>query len=208
MDSKELKRIVLITFFVSLIWVLIQVSIGIELLSFQGIKAAFSATLVLSVWWWFYFNYGWKIKWFNRILYKENINGTWFGNYESQSIETGDVYTGEICLVIKQNYLNLNITSITEKYKNYSYSEELHLKDGKKQLIYVYSQDELSSTDHHIRKGTSDVELIASEDNSELSGKFWTNSGTVGSMAFTKIDNGHIMFFNKAKEIFKESGVR
>lgn len=208
MESKELSRIVVITFTISLLYVLIQVSTGIELLSFQGVKAAFSATMVLSVWWWFYFNYGWKIKWFNRILYKENINGTWFGNYESTNIETGQVYKGEICLVIKQNYLNLNITSITEKYKNYSYSEELNFQDGKKQLIYVYSQDELSSTDHHVRKGTSDIELIASEDKSELNGKFWTNSGTVGSMFFTKISNGHIMFFNNAKKTFEESVVR
>lgn len=88
-DSKELKRIVLITFVVSLFFVLIQVSIGIDLASFQGVKAAFSATLALSVWWWFYFNYGWKIKWFNLILYKENIHGTWFGKYESTSIDTG-----------------------------------------------------------------------------------------------------------------------
>lgn len=104
--------------------------------------------------------------------------------------------------------MNLNITSITEKYKNYSYSEELHFKDGKKQLIYVYSQDELSSTDHHVRKSTSDVELIVSEDNSELSGKFWTNSGTVGRMSFAKIYNRYIAFFNKYKEIFKESEAR
>lgn len=207
MRSQEFSRIVIITFFISLLFVIIQSLTGVELLSFKGIKAAFSATFVLSVWWWFYFNYGWKIKWFNLILYKENINGTWFGNYESKNLETGEVYTGEICLVIKQNYLNINITSITEKYRNYSYSEELNFEDGKKQLIYVYSQEELSSTDHHVRKGTSEIELTTSEDKSELYGKFWTNSGSVGALSFTKISKKHIMFFNKAKKAFEESEV-
>lgn len=206
MRSKELNRIVLITLSISLVFIIILVaSTGVELLSFQGIKGALSVTVILSAWWWFYFKYGWKLKWFNRILYKENINGTWFGNYKSTDIKTGKVYEGEICLVLKQNYLNIKITSITEKYKNYSYSEKLILKDEKKQLVYVYKQDELSPTDHHVRKGASDIELTTSEDKSELVGKFWTNSGTIGSLSFTKISNEHIMFFKEAKKTFEES---
>jgi hypothetical protein len=207
MKGEELKRIVIITFCISLLFVVIQALIGIELLSFNGIKAAFSATFILSVWWWFYFNYGWKIKWINLILYKENINGTWFGNYESTQIKTGHIYTGQISLVIKQNFLTINITSITDKFKNYSFSEELNFKDERKQLIYVYSQDELSLTDHNIRKGISDLDLTTSADKSVLYGTFWTNNGTIGSLTFTKISNNHIMFFDKAKETFEESVV-
>ncbi|WP_053361937.1 hypothetical protein [Bacillus sp. FJAT-27251] len=208
MKGEESQRIVIITFCISLLFVLVQVLIGSELLSFSGIKAAFSATLVLSAWWWFYFNYGWKIKLFNLILYKENINGTWFGNYESKDLEKGTIYKGEICLVIKQNFLNIKITSITNRFKSYSYSEELNCKDEKKQLIYVYSQDEISSDDHNIRKGTSELELTKFEGKSELYGKFWTNTGTIGSLTFTQISNKHIMFFDKAKKIFEESEVK
>ena len=43
-------------------------------------------------------------------------------------IKTGEVYKGEISLVIKQNFLTIKITSITNKFKNYSYSEELICK--------------------------------------------------------------------------------
>ena len=208
MKGEKLKRIVIITFCISLLFVFVQALLGVELLSFNGMKAAFSATLILSVWWWFYFNYGWKIKWFNLILYEENINGTWFGNYESTDIKADTVFKGEISLVIKQNFLTIKITSITSKYKTYSYSEEFNCKDEKKQLIYVYSQDELSSTDHNTRKGVSDLELTTSNDKSMLYGKFWTNSGTIGSLTFTKISKSHIMFFDKAKHLFEESGTR
>jgi hypothetical protein len=206
MKSEELNRIVIITFCISLLFVIVQAILGIELLSFYGIKASFSATIFLSVWWWFYFKYGWKIKWLNLILYKENINGTWFGDYESTDLKTETIYKGEISLVIKQNFLTIKMTSITNKYKTYSYSEELNFKDEKKQLKYVYSQEKLSSTNHHTRKGTSDLELTISADKSELYGKFWTNSGTIGSLTFTKISIKHIMFFDKAKELFEECG--
>lgn len=201
MKSEELKRIVLITFVISLLFVIAQAFIGVDLLSFNGVKAAFSATFVLSVWWWFYFNYGWKIKFLNLILYRQNINGTWFGNYESKDIHTGEIYKGEISLVIKQKYLTIKITSITNRFKNYSYSEELICIDEKNQLIYVYSQNELSSIDHNTRKGTSELELTTSEDKSVLYGKFWTNNGTVGFLNFTKISDRHIMFFEKAEEL-------
>jgi hypothetical protein len=207
MKREELGRIVIITVCISLIFVIVQELTGIELLSFHGIKAALSATTVLSIWWWFYFNYGWKVKFLNLILYRENINGTWFGTYESKDLKTDKIYTGQISLVIKQNYLATKVTSITNRYKSFSYSEELNNKDEKKQLIYVYSQDELSSSDHNTRKGTSDLELIISAEKTGLYGKFWTNAGSVGYLSVNKISSKHIMFFDKAKEMYKESGV-
>lgn len=208
MEDKELRRIVIITFFISLLLIIVLAILGIEMSSFNGVKSALSATAILSIWWWFYFNYGWKIKFFNLILYKENINGTWFGNYESTDIKTGKVYKGEISLVVKQNFLKMKITSITNKYKSHSYSEELNCKDEKNQLIYVYSQDELSSKDHNTRKGASDLELTISDGKSVLYGKFWTNSGTVGLLNFTQISKEHIMFFDNAKQLFEESETR
>lgn len=207
MKKEELSRIVLITFVVTLLFVVIQSITGATLSSIYGIKAAFSATAVLSIWWWFYFNYGWKVKGLKHILYRENINGTWFGSYESKDLKTGTEYKGEISLVIKQNYLNTKITSITDKYKSFSYSEELTVTDGKKQLIYVYSQDELSSSDHNTRKGTSDLELILSAEKSEMYGKFWTTHGSIGHLSVNKVSKKHIMFFEKAKKVCEESAV-
>ncbi|MEC1524444.1 hypothetical protein P9D43_20795 [Neobacillus niacini] len=205
MKAEESKRIVVITIVISLLFVIILSLRGVNLGSFAGIKAASSATLILTVWWWFYFKYGWKIKWLNLILYKENINGTWFGEYQSTDLSKGNIYTGQISLVIKQNYLTIKITSITERYKNYSYSEELNFQDEKNRLIYVYSQEKLSPINHITRKGTSELELTLSDDKSVLDGKFYTNNGTIGSLVFTKISHKHIMFFDKAKEMFEES---
>ncbi|TCN04610.1 hypothetical protein EV581_1198 [Bacillus sp. BK006] len=201
MDKEEQLRIVLVTFVISVICIAILELINVQILSLNWIKSSFSIFTILTIWWFFYFNYGWKWPLLRLILRRENINGTWFGTYESKSLNNNKIYKGEISLVIKQNYLNIDITSLTERYTSYSYSEVLtHKKKSEKnELVYVYSQKELSPSDHNIRKGTSELELTISKEKSTLYGKFWTNSGTVGHLEVKKIGNNFIEFFEDAK---------
>jgi hypothetical protein len=137
----------------------------------------------------------------NRILFKKNINGTWFGIYESVDTNNGNRFSGEISLVIKQNFLNLHISSCTEKYKNNSYSEMLShdKKSDKNKLVYVYAQEEVNVLDQFIRKGTTELELTMDKNKAELYGKFWTNSGTVGQLKLMNVSKEHIEFFEEAK---------
>ncbi|OMD37539.1 hypothetical protein [Paenibacillus odorifer] len=207
MDKEEQKRIVLITFVLSLLSILVLLLINIRLISVHGIKTALSISTFLTFWWAFYFHIGWKIPILNKILYKENISGTWFGTYDSTDIKSNNSFNGEISLVIKQNFLDLHITSYTEKYKNNSYSEMLTMdkKSERNRLVYVYSQEEVSSSDQFIRKGTSELELSLYKNKAELYGKFWTNSGTIGQLKLRNVTKDYIEFFDDAK-IMAEGG--
>ncbi|NOU84246.1 hypothetical protein GC102_00375 [Paenibacillus sp. LMG 31460] len=201
MDKEEQQRIVLITFILSLISVLVLLFTNIRLLSIHGVKTAFSISTFLTLWWAFYFHFGWKIPRLNKILYKENISGTWFGTYESVDIKSNKTYIGEISLVIKQNFLNLHITSYTERYKNNSYSEILSLdkRSEKNKLVYVYSQEEVNTIDQFIRKGTTELELTLNESRAEFYGKFWTNTGTIGQLRLRNVSKEYLEFFEEAK---------
>jgi hypothetical protein len=207
MTSKEQQRIAIVTFIISLICVLVLIMVDVQLLSFNGIKTAFSISTIIILWWTFYFNSGWKIPLIRKILYKENINGTWFGMYESGPIESEEpTYKGEISLVIKQSYLYIDITSSTEKYTNYSYSEVLtHSKKSKRtKLVYVYAQEEISAKDHNIRRGTSELDLTLSKDKDSLYGKFWTNGGTLGQLKLTRVSKNHLVQFEDARKKAQE----
>jgi hypothetical protein len=209
MEKEEQKRIILITFVLSLACIIILLLFQVKLVSIKGVKTALSIPAILTLWWAFYFRYGWKVPMLNKILYKENINGTWFGTYESREINNeNNRYNGDISLVIKQSFLTLNITSSTEKYKNYSYIEMLTLnkKSDTTKLVYVYSQEEVNAVDHFIRKGTSELGLTLNNEKSELYGKFWTNNGTLGQLKLTHISKEYIEFFENARTMAKKGG--
>ncbi len=206
MNKEEQLRIVVITLIICCICVVIFEVFNIKILTLHWIRSMFSISTVLTFWWGFYFKYGWRIPILNCILKKEDINGTWFGKYESKRLIDNAIFTGEISLVIKQSYLNIDITSYTEKYTSYSYSEVLakEKKSERNELIYVYSQKQLSSYDHNIRKGTSELELTINKAKAELYGKFWTNSASVGHLKVKRVSKNHIVFFEDAKLKFKE----
>jgi len=199
MKEDELNRIIKVTIYICIVILLIQVFRGIDLKTIDGVKSILSLTTIIPFFWAFYFGFGWKVKGLNKILYKENINGTWFGKYESKMLETGQEFKGDIALVIKQNYIRVKVILITDKFKSFSFSEDLNNEDDKNQLVYIYSQDEFSFNDHSTRKGATDLELVKGSDKSELYGKFWTNHGSVGHLTVNKISDKHIMVFEEAK---------
>jgi len=208
MGKDEQQRIVLITFILTLLSVMVLLLIDVRLFSIHGVKTAFSISTFLTIWWGFYFHFGWKVPILKKILYKENISGTWFGTYESVNVKSNQIYTGEIALVIKQNFLNLHITSYTDRFKNNSYSEILTLdkKSEKNKLVYVYAQEEINALDQLIRKGTTELELTINKNKVEFYGKFWTNHSTIGQLRLKNISKEYIEFFDDAKSKVSPGG--
>ena len=81
----EQKRIVLISY---LVGILLNLLIGFIIENFPGTEAIISSVKtisILTVWWWFYFKIGWKLPLIKKILPRINLNGTWFGEYESRN---------------------------------------------------------------------------------------------------------------------------
>lgn len=204
MKSKQQSRIVYISYVVGIVFSFILSYLKKVNFEYYGIIGAIKASTILTIWWFFYFNFGWKIPIFNKILYKININGTWYGKYESVVPNTEKINTGDIVIRIKQNFLDISIISYTEKYKNYSHSEELKYdeKSDINGLIYVYSQKENSPLDLSERNGTADLQILKSDDTYSLSGEFWTILGTKGKLNLIRVNKKTVDSFEEGKKLY------
>ena len=205
----EQKRIIFISYLagisLNLLIEFIPEFIPENLLEIEAIISSLKTVSILTGWWWFYFKIGWKLPVLKKILPRINLNGTWFGEYESQD-QKKEVFSGEIAVRIKQDYLSISLNSFTEKYKNYSYSEELRYdeKSDIYDIVYVYSQKENSIGDTAQRNGTSELILIKNIDNEySLEGDFWTIHGTKGRICVRRISKKHIDTFSEAKSAGK-----
>ncbi|MDF2586367.1 MAG: hypothetical protein K0S41_208 [Anaerocolumna sp.] len=210
MDKNTQLKIVTISYIISVVGSFIINYLKIKNIDFHGVVDAIKVSSILTFWWLFYFKIGWKIPILKKVLFRINLEGTWFGTYESCSIKENITYSGEIALRIKQDFLNVSIISFTDKFKNYSYSEELKYeeKSNMHELVYVYSQKENSISDRNSRNGASELKLILNNTNNtqKLEGDFWTSVGSRGVLKVTKISKKVVSSFEEAKKIYKQSG--
>lgn len=207
MNKEEQIKVVSISYFISIIASLILNYLKFSYFNIDGILSAIRVSTILTVWWIFYFDKGWKIKYLNKILYRINLNGTWYGEYKSGNIDNDNIYNGEIVIRIKQSFLSLSINSYTEKYGNYSYSEVLKYdeKRGTHGIVYVYSQKENNPLDLTARNGTA--ELIVSEDGDvyKMIGEFWTILGSRGKLEVTRVSDKIVDSFSEGKKLYNDS---
>lgn len=61
MRKDEVTRISFVTIFICIIYIIVIQFSGQNLLTKSGVKSAFSVSVIISLWWVFYFNWGWKI---------------------------------------------------------------------------------------------------------------------------------------------------
>ncbi|MBE9092445.1 hypothetical protein [Tychonema sp. LEGE 07203] len=158
---------------------------------------------ILTLWWLFYFKYGWRLPGINKlIIFRVDLNGTWFGSYQSLDSQNQEA-KGEIGIRIKQDFLTISLKSFTEKFNNYSYSEEVKYdeKSDTYGVVYVYSQKENNILDTSHRNGTSELTFKKSDDALYLEGTFWTAHGTKGELSVRRITKKQIDTFKETKII-------
>lgn len=202
MKKDDINRILLITSAITATYIVSLQLFGIDTFSINGLKKVSSVFSVLVLLWGLYFSYGWKLPFLKKILPKTNLNGTWFGTYSSKDY-VGNEYNGEIALVIRQSFLNINVTSYTDKYLSYSFAETLlHNKDSESnQLVYLYSQNEFDPTDEKVRRGTSELHLLCEVNGKTLFGEFWTNSNSKGTLKVQHLTSTYNGSFNDIKQL-------
>jgi hypothetical protein len=219
MNYKEQNKIIIISYIVSIsasfiITKFITNLSGLEVVSshlnvptilISGLEAAIShlnVPTILTLWWLFYFKYGWTLPGIKWIVFRVNLNGTWFGSYQSFDSKNQEA-KGEIGIRIKQDFLTISLKSFTEKFNNYSYSEEVKYEEKSETygVVYVYSQKENNILDTSQRNGTSELTLKKSDDTLYLEGVFWTAHGTNGKLSVRKITEKQIDTFKETKSI-------
>jgi hypothetical protein len=203
MKYKEQNQIIFISYLVS-----ISASFIITkfITNFSGLEVVLSnlkVSTILTFWWLFYFKCGWRLPGLNKLIIpRVDLNGTWFGSYESSDNQNQQA-KGEIGIRIKQDFLTISLKSFTEKFNNYSYSEEVKYEEKSDTygVVYVYSQKENNILDISQRNGTSELTLKNIGDKLCLEGTFWTVHGTKGKLSVTRITKKQIDTFEETKSI-------
>jgi hypothetical protein len=203
MKENEQMQIVTISYAVSIIGTFLLDYLIKNISILNGVISSIKVSTLLTLWWLFYFKLGWRIPGLNQVLYRINLKGTWFGTYNSMNLETKVPASGEIGLRIYQDFLNISIKSYTDKYQNFSYSEEIKFEKKSKShgLVYVYSQKENNSLDLNQRNGTAELQVKKCKGKLRLEGEFWTVHGTKGKLNVERISKRAIDTFGEAKEL-------
>jgi len=200
MNKELLIRILQATVIIVILLIFLFLSFGINVFTLAGVSKLPSILSLVVLFWGFYFSIGWKWPVLKSIAKRENLNGTWFGTYTSKNQLTSTVFDGEIAVVIRQNFLVVDVKSFTDKYINYSYGEALNYdnKSDKHQLIYLYSQNDFKPTDDNERRGTSELQIHYDFKSKELFGNFWTNHNSQGYLNLKQISSKQAKSFNEA----------
>ncbi|MDM1503941.1 hypothetical protein HX071_17320 [Myroides marinus] len=205
MKKEELSKFVYISITISacltLLYIFFTKSNNLNTF-FRG--TSLSITCV-TLFWTFYFTLGWKIKGLKNIFYKPDLNGTWKGTLISDwKDENGNgVKPKEIFIIIRQNFLRIHFTTLTDTFVGYSYSETFNIKKdtGLKNVVYLYRKDTSQNNDEDLREGATELRLIISASQKHLSGKYWTNTKTQGRIEVSHISDKHVDSFNIAKSL-------
>lgn len=164
---------------------------------------AFSGIITLTVFfWWFYFKHGWKWYGLKNIVYKPNLNGTWVGTFKSdwKDKDGKGIPKADMVLVIRQDFLSINITTFTQNFSSYSYGESFLVDDrtGKRRLIYLYSKNPMQPNQADDRQGTCELQVFGKPEN-ELVGVYWTHNKTNGFIKVKHKSKDHVETFGDAK---------
>ena len=203
MNYQEQNKIIFISYIVSISASFIITKFITNLSELEGVISHLNVPTILTLWWLFYFKYGWRLPGINKlIISRVDLNGTWFGSYKSLDSKNQET-KGEIGIRIKQDFLTISLKSFTEKFNNYSYSEEVKYeeKSDTSGVVYVYSQKENNILDTSQRNGTSELTFKKIGDELYLEGIFWTAHGTKGELSVRRITKKQIDTFKETKSI-------
>jgi len=173
----------------------------------NGLRAISFGITSTTLFWAFYFSYGWKFWAFNKIFYRPNLSGTWSGILKSDwKNENGDkIGDIEFYIVIRQSFLRIHFTTFTDSFIGTSYSETLSLKKetGLKNVTYLYRKETSQDDDEFLQEGATELRLINSNPR-KLEGKYWSNQKTNGKIDVSFISKEIVDSFNDAKSLNKQ----
>ncbi len=206
MDKNILNRILQVTVIMVVAGIFLLTLFSINIFALTGLTKIPTLISGIVFIWALYFTWGWKLLYLRKLVFRENLNGTWYGTYRSKGISTNTKFEGEIALVIRQSFLSVNVTSYTERYINNSFGEALnHQPDNDShQLVYLYSQFEFKPSDDNSRKGATELTLYVDLKKRKLFGNFWTNHDSVGNLNLVRISKKHCKSFKAAQKLQKK----
>lgn len=205
MKKDELKLIVTISIVLAtLIGVVYIIIIDKKFSLSYGSRAVSFGITITTLFWAFYFSYGWKCWGLNKLFYRPNLSGTWSGILKSDWEDGNGKKVGDIefYLVIRQSFLRIHFTTFTNSFIGTSYSETMALKKetGLKNVAYLYRKDTSQDDNEILQEGASELRLIDSNPR-ELIGRYWSNQKTNGKINVSFVSSKIVDSFNDAKSL-------
>jgi len=201
MTKKDFDSIMRITAYLTIISAAAYISLTNSTFNLVTVsRSASSAFTIVSVFWWFYFKWGWKLKIFSWILYRPNLNGTWSGTLESDFMKDGvRIPIKQFHIVVRHSFLTLHVKTYTESYTGVSYVEAIKFKEavGLKKLVYLYRQETSQNLESASQLGGAELELLG-PDLKRLAGKYWTNTKTQGEIKLEFVSDKQVDSFEDA----------
>jgi hypothetical protein len=178
-----------------LIWLLLLSLSGVQLqatwIAFKQLPTVLSIEVIL---WGLFAKWGWRYKIFQGWLVPfPYLQGTWRGKLSSTWINPNTQHQFEpidVILVVRQTFINIHCTLMTEESESSSYSASIHIDpdSNERQLVYSYSNKPRTSIRDRspIHDGTASL-LVIGKPPRKLRGEYWTNRKTTGeiSLEFT-----------------------
>jgi hypothetical protein len=205
MKKNELNIIVTISIFSAIIIGIMYLWLISPILDVKnGFRAISSGVTFVTFFWGLYFKWGWKMFGLKSLFYRPNLNGTWAGEIISDWVDKNGkiIKPKTIFIVVRQNFLTVNITTFTDNFIGKSYSETLTLNKfrGVKNLAYLYRKETSYSGDNKNNEGATELRLIES-DVMKLEGKYWSNIKTNGSLKLNFISEKKVDSYEDALKL-------
>lgn len=198
MNTSQINRFIQISItFAIALWLIAFLSIDNGKWTLSSVRYISPIALIVSIFWGVYFTKGWKAPLLKNILYKPDISGTWYGTLTS-NYEPNNLRKIELVLVIRQTFLEINITGLSSEMAYQSYGEAFSYdkERQKRKLSYMYSpisNDLQTATE---RKGSAEIDIFG-EPCCEMKGFYWTSSKSNGPIEFVKVSDSHIETFQE-----------
>jgi len=202
MKKEELKIIVSISIGLALILAILYLTYNeLELNLENGIRSISLGITATTLFWTFYFSFGWKLPLLNKIFYRPNLNGTWYGTLISDwEDENGNIIDPkDFFIVIRQSFLRIHFTTFTDNFVGISYSETFSLSKerGIKNVAYLFRKDTSQNNNEILQEGATELRLIEALER-KLEGKYWSNRKTNGTIKVKFINSIHVDSFEEA----------
>lgn len=155
----------------------------------------------------------WKLPVFVRQGPVPDLNGTWLGEYEAEWIDaqgTRNQKTALAILSVKQTFTSLSVKLVAEESKSYSVlSHVTQLESGEYRINYEYSNTPLLKFRQKMPPHLGSAELtIASSRGRTLTGEYWTNRLSQGSLSFKWISDSVVSTVEAAQQLPDKSSER
>jgi hypothetical protein len=160
--------------------------------SITNILRAFTTALTVTVaLFWLFYKWCWKMGPIPKLLGRPAIEGIWIGQLRSDYARPAGIATLEknIVFIVRQTYITLSIQSLTDTQVGESKVEALikNKRVDTTRLAYVFELKNEYMGSTTLVNGAGDLQLHLA--NGTLSGSYWTNSPTRGTICLRRMSN-------------------